>query len=131
MNTVYSDSRKQKLGENIERFLLDRSSWSDSLQNYFDDLDPKERSRGLTLELLLTWMAAETGIKELGDPYYMSSFVRLLGHYKRWSHNTARGGDSFVLLTALAQCGVVRKDDGTPITDPAELIAFLFGRSQG
>ena len=64
MNTVYSDSRKQKLGENIERFLLDRSSWSDSLQNYFDDLDPKERSRGLTLELLLTWMAAETGIKD-------------------------------------------------------------------
>ncbi|MEO1391183.1 MAG: hypothetical protein AAFV85_27950 [Cyanobacteria bacterium J06634_6] len=76
-------------------------------------------------------MASETGIKELGDPFYMGSFVRLLGHYKRWSHNTTRGGDSFVLLTALAQCGIIRSDDGEPIKDPNQLIAFLFGRSAG
>lgn len=128
MNAVYSDSGKRKLGESIEKFVLDRSAWPNSLKDYFDDLSPKERSRGLTIEMLLTWMAVETGIKELGDPFYMDSFVRLLGHYKRWSSNTARGGDSFVLMTALAQCGIIRTDSGAPIQDPNQLIAFLFGR---
>lgn len=128
MSGVYPEGRKQQLGKSIERFLLDRSSWPATLSEYFDDLDPKDRSRGLTLEFLLKWMALETGIKELGDPFYMDSFIRLLGHYKRWGHNTTRGGDSFVLLTALAQCGVIRDDSGTPITDPTALIAFLFGR---
>ncbi|EKU96664.1 hypothetical protein Lepto7375DRAFT_0614 [Leptolyngbya sp. PCC 7375] len=126
MSGVYPQDPRQRLGGAIDRFILDRSLWPKSLQRYFDELDQKDRSRGLTIEYLLKWMSEQTGIVDLDSPHY----ARLLGHYRRWGRGVERGGDSFVLLTALAQCGIVCKGDGTPIKDPAELIAFLYGRIQ-
>ena len=126
VNVVYSDKGKQALGENIESFINDRSAWPNSLRNYFEGIPASERKRGLTISMLLKWMAEETGLEQLADPYYHDSFVTLLGRYKTWGYDPSKSaGDNFILLTAIAQCGVVRDLQGKPIKQPGKLIDIL------
>lgn len=128
VNAVYSDRGKQTLGENIESFINDRSAWPPSLRNYFEGTPPAERKRGLTISMLLKWMAEETGLRQLADPYYHDSFITLLGRYKTWGYDPSKSaGDNFILLTAIAQCGIVRDPEGATINEPGQLIDILTG----
>ena len=132
VNVVYSEKGKQTLGENIESFINDRSVWPDSLRSYFEGIPASERKRGLTISMLLKWMAEETGLKQLADPYYHDSFVTLLGRYKTWGYDPSKSaGDNFILLTAIAQCGVVRDPKGNSIKQPEKLIDILTGYDGG
>ena len=128
VNIVYSDRGKQTLGENIESFMNDRSVWPDSLRAFFEGIPLTARKRGLTISMLIKWMAQETGLSQLADSYYHDSFVTLLGRYKTWGYDPSKSaGDNFILLTAISQCGVVRDSQGNPIRQPARLIDILTG----
>lgn len=128
---MYEKTKKQALGEAIADFMADRSLWPKSLKTYWTDLpyNRKRAGKGLTIELMLDWMAIETGIPEFTDEFYRGSFEKLLTRYRQWSYNPdVSAGDNFALFTAIAHYPTVRDEDGNPIETTDGLIAFLFGR---
>jgi hypothetical protein len=118
--TVYPTDRKKDFGAYLKNFYTDRRKWPDDLNKWYDKLAPDQVNRGLTVELLLEWMAEHTGMKR------KDTFVSLLGNWGRWGTNPGRGGDSFPLMVAIADCGLLILD-GERVTDPVLLANYLFG----
>ena len=129
---MYSKESKQKLGAAIDDFIQNRAKWPESLVTYYNDLveslSPARRSRGLTYDMLLDWMAIELGVPELADESYKQTLVTLIGRIRNWKYQpTGSGSDNFLLFSSLAEAGVIWDDD-YQITQVNELVAFLFNR---
>ena len=129
MTNAYPDRGKQTLGDHIDRFIDDRSMWPQSLHDFFADIQASDPKKKFGASILLDWMAQESGIPELADPFYKSSFEKLLSRYRTWRFKpSGSAGDNFVLLHAIAVCGIVRDKNGEPIKSSDQLISLLFGR---
>ena len=121
---MYSDSGKQRLGEAITEFIATRSLWPETLVDFLEN----EEAKKLTTRLLVKWMARETGWEFMEDKYYADSLERLLGRYKNFSHSpTSPAGDSTILMSAIAMCGIVRDERGRPIKTIEPLLRMLLG----
>ena len=125
--TVYKITGKQKLGQAIAHFMTSPDKWPLTLQDYYEALpaDKKKfRRNQLTIEMLAGWMAEETEMEELKS----NKFTKLLTRYRAWDLDPdGPGGDSFILMSALAVCGVVHDHNDRPIDNPLELARFLLG----
>ena len=120
---------KRYFGQSINDFKQNPSLWPGSLVSYFESIPVKERQRGLTVSMLLDWLAQETGIDELSEGSSKhKSYVTLLGRYIRWSYNPAEtGAQDVLLLSAIAHCGIIRDAQGLPLNDVKTLARLMNG----
>lgn len=131
---VFSKEGKQSLGEGIYDFMQNQRLWPESLKRFYEGIPRASRRRGLTQGMLLNWMAEETGFEELSDENEASHqrFKTLLGRYKDWHEYPERSaGESIMLLSAIAHCGIVRDSGGRVIKDINDLVKFLYGSDVG
>lgn len=107
--------------------------WPESLCSYYKTLPLKAKQRGLTLSMLLDWMAQETGIIEIGeDAKNHKKYETLLGRYSRWGYNPdGPGGEDVLLLSAIAHCGIIRAENGTEIRDVVQITRLINGNFDG
>ncbi|MFG6101231.1 hypothetical protein U2F10_03190 [Leptothoe sp. EHU-05/26/07-4] len=107
---MYDRKRKKILGEYLHDFLRNAELWPEDLADWYaeqeENMSPMQRSRGLTIELLLEYMSLQTGL-DLNKP----SYKNLLGNWSRWHKEPGRGGDNTALMLALATCRIVYIDD--------------------
>lgn len=125
---------RRHFGQQLQEFMVSSpiagsKAWPPSLAIYYKSLPIKARNRGLTVSMLLDWLAQETGIIELGEasPRH-KSMINLLGRYIRWGYNPdSPGGEDVLLLSAIAHTGIIKDQGGHPITDVVELTRLLRG----
>ena len=107
---MYNRRRKEILGEYLSSFRKNPELWPEDLIKWYGErekaMSPMQRSRGLTIELLLEYMSLRTGL-ELNK----TSYKNLLGNWSRWHKEPGRGGDNTALMLALATCRIVAIDD--------------------
>lgn len=124
-----SDNEKSKLGKAIDAFLnADHSEWPPSLQRFYKDLpSSKKPENKLLLPDLIDWMSEETGLDSLASPKYKKKYSKLMHQYKAAIDDPGVSASTpFLLVTALARCGVVKNSAGEPIKDPVVLAKMLY-----
>ena len=125
---VYQPTEKERLGSELANFMTMAERWPESLHTYYEGLTAKEKStrRGkvLVIWMLQDWMAQETGLDILRD----QRFEKLLRRYSQWDSNPdTPAGDNFILMNAIAHCGICFDEHGERITDANDLVKFMLG----
>lgn len=120
---------RRYFGGQIKRFMQMPSLWPESLTVYFSTIPPKERRRGLTVSMLLDWMAEVTGITELSDQSTdHQKFVTLLGRYIRWEYQPGgSAAENILLISAIGYCQIILDSSGLPVTDVLQLSRLVNG----
>ena len=95
-----SQDTKQVFGQWLELHHSRRELWPQKLDDWYESRGgDAANGKGLTDEMMLEWMAEETGWNELTEDY----FLRLYRRQKQWSRGKKEGRDNLLLAVAIAK----------------------------
>ena len=87
-------------GQWLELHHSRRELWPKKLDDWYEARGgDAANGKGLTDEMMLEWMAEETGWTELTEDY----FLRLYRRHKQWSRGKKEGRDNLLLAVAIAK----------------------------
>jgi len=110
-NTVIygSQDTKRVFGQWLELHHSRRELWPQKLDDWYESRGgDAANGKGLTDEMLLEWMAEETGWPELKEDY----FLRLYRRQKQWSRGKKEGRDNLLLAVAIAKVKLLTVGSG-------------------
>lgn len=110
-NTVIygSQDTKQVFGQWLELHHSRRELWPEKLDDWYEARGgDAANGKGLTDEMMLEWMAEETGWSELTEDY----FLRLYRRQKQWSRGKKEGRDNLLLAVAIAKVELLTIETG-------------------
>lgn len=95
-----SQDTKQVFGQWLELHHSRRELWPQKLNDWYESRGGDAiNGKGLTDEMMLEWMAEETGWNELKEDY----FLRLYRRQKQWSRGKKEGRENLLLAVAIAK----------------------------
>jgi hypothetical protein len=110
-NTVIygSQDTKRVFGQWLELHHSRRELWPKKLDDWYESRGgDAANGKGLTDEMLLEWMAEETGWPELKEDY----FLRLYRRQKQWSRGKKEGRENLLLAVAIAKVKLLTVGSG-------------------